>query len=497
VVNQLLALALIGGCTLAGYAKDLSDYRAGDVVAEDIITPVSLMVVDPVATAALKEKEAGRIPVIVRFNAGVAAAVESAIRARFATARSNFMVLQEKNFYQARLTDTQISSKRFPNLMAAFKRRNKGFPLSDPLAVEWARGNDGGAIQDALVARVRVVMEQPIRSFPDDIKLGRQVTIVPVTSMTEPISPNDVKARGWKMARTNLLSLSRARSMVLERFGTNEMAEAKFAERHLRVNSQVETKLTLAVRARHTDPLFIADNYQAGQIIARSGQMMDGKLMAAVGQLLEKTAAGRLSQQVAQEKERVILAQFQSTDVKQSNQKLLAALVTTGSVLLGFLFWAALRRSNHNLLPAVVGHGSPPGLISDPNGAGPAAGGDDSWQQRALVAEEKAERAHVAIREGALAHFKEKLVSNLVTQQTELLETQVAAAAEMAEMERRLNELHAPLQERLRTYETRITDLENALAAKGEENRELIKAKIELLRKQLAAARSGKHLQFN
>ena len=67
----------------------------------------------------------------------------------------------------------------------------------------------------------------------------------------------------------------------------------------------------------------------------------------------------------------------------------------------------------------------------------------------------------------------------------------------MAEMERRLSELHAPLQERLRTYEARIADLENALVAKGEENRELIKAKIDLLRKQLEAARSGKHLQFN
>ncbi len=482
---------------MAIYARDLADYRAGDIVAEDIVTPVSLMVLDPVATAALKKKEAGRIPVIVRLNAGAAAAVESEIRARFATARSNFMMLQEKKSYQARLTDAEISSTKFQNLVAAFKERYRGFPLSDPLAAEWARGNDGHAMQDALVAHVRVVMEQPIRIFKNDFNLGRQVTIVPVTSMSEPITPDDVKARGWKMARTNFLSLSRARALVWQRFGTNELAEAKFAERHVRVNSYVDNEITLAIRARHTDPLFIADNYQAGQIIARSGQVMDGKIMAAVGQLLEKTAAGRLSQQVVQEKERVILAQGQSTDVKQSNQKLLTALVITGSVLLGFLFWAALRRSNRNLLPVAVGNGSSPGLISDPEGAGRAAGGDDSWQQRAMVAEEKAERAHVAIREGALAQFKEKLVGNLVTQQSELLEAQAAAAVEMAELERRLNELHAPLQERLRTYEARIADLEIALVAKGEENRELIKAKIELLRKQLEAARSGKHLQFN
>jgi hypothetical protein len=497
VVKTLLALALAGGCALAIYAKDLTDYRAGDIVAEDIATPVSFMVVDPVATAALKEKEAGRIPVIVRFNPGAASAVASEIRAGYTAARSNFMILQEKNFNQARLTDSQMNSKRFQNLVSAFKRRNKGFPLSDPLAAEWARGNDGRAIQDAVVVRVLAVMEKPIRIFKNDIKLSRQVMIVPVTSMTEPIAPDDVKARGWKMARTNLLSLSRARSMVLERFGTNEMAEAKFAERSLRVNSQVETELTLAARARHTDPLFVADNYLAGQIIARSGQVMDGKIMAAVGQLLEKTAAGRLSQQVVQEKERVILAQVQATNLKQSSKKLLAGLGVTASLLLGFTFWAALRRSKRNLLPVALGNGSSPGLSSDPKRAGHAARGDDSWQHRALVAEEKAERAHVAIREGALAQFKEKLVGNLVSQQSELLEAQAAAAVEMAEMERRLNELHAPLQERLRTYETRIADLENALVAKGEENRELIKAKIDLLRKQLEAARSGKQLQFN
>jgi len=219
--------------------------------------------------------------------------------------------------------------------------------------------------------------------------------------------------------------------------------------------------------------------------------------MAAVGQLLEKTAAGRLAQQVVQEKERVILAQVQATNVKQSSKKLLAGLVVTASLLLGFLFWAALQRSNRNPLPVGLANGSSPGLISDPKRAGHAASGDDSWQHRALVAEEKAERAHVAIREGALAQFKEKLVGNLVSQQSELLEAQAAAAVEMAEMERRLNELHAPLQERLRTYEARIADLENALVAKGEENRELIKAKIDLLRKQLEAARSGKQLQFN
>ena len=53
------------------------------------------------------------------------------------------------------------------------------------------------------------------------------------------------------------------------------------------------------------------------------------------------------------------------------------------------------------------------------------------------------------------------------------------------------------LQERLRAYETRIAELEKALVAKGDENRELIKAKIVLIRRQLEAERSRNRLVLN
>ena len=54
-------------------------------------------------------------------------------------------------------------------------------------------------------------------------------------------------------------------------------------------------------------------------------------------------------------------------------------------------------------------------------------------------------------------------------------------------MEQRLEKLHAPLEERLKAYERRIADLERELAAKGEENRELLKARIDTARKKLAS----------
>jgi hypothetical protein len=118
----------------------------------------------------------------------------------------------------------------------------------------------------------------------------------------------------------------------------------------------------------------------------------------------------------------------------------------------------------------------------------------DSWQQRTVAAEQTAEAAHPAVHAGVLNRlarlFRERLVRGLISQRGQLIEVQQSAADEMAEMERRLNELRTPLQERLRAYEKQIGELEKALAAKGEENRELIIAKILLTRQQLEAERA-------
>ena len=59
----------------------------------------------------------------------------------------------------------------------------------------------------------------------------------------------------------------------------------------------------------------------------------------------------------------------------------------------------------------------------------------------------------------------------------------------MAALECRLEKVNAPLQERLRAYEERILELEKELAQKGQENRELIRFKIQLVRTQLASTK--------
>ena len=83
----------------------------------------------------------------------------------------------------------------------------------------------------------------------------------------------------------------------------------------------------------------------------------------------------------------------------------------------------------------------------------------------------------------------EKVFQTLFRQRAELLSVQQKAEAEMHELEQRLEQLHIPLQERISAYEKRIAELEEELAAKGEENRELIGARISVARQQLSLER--------
>ena len=496
--RSFLIMITAAGVVFSAPAKDPAEYRTGDQVTEDIVTPVPLMVVDPVATKALKDKEEQRIPVIFRYNESALATVEADLREAFSVARSNFVFLVRESFNQAQLKDEQIETDQFLRVIDTFKRRNKTFPLSEEMAREWASGNVVLPEQISLSARVHQAMAGLIRydNLTNTPKLGSQVLLVPVKSESETITLEDVKARAANEFRTNLLTMSRARLALREDFSPEEEAMAKFATRCLRENCFVESDLTRAARARHTDPLFVADNYQAGQVIAKKGQLVDAKIMAALSQLQEKTAAGRLSAQVAFEKEKAQREQAQAAQIRESNKWLVVGLVTAAAVLVLVLLTLALRRREPAMQPLLSGTAGTP-LLDAPSESQVTATNPDPWQQRALAAEQKVERAHAAIRSGVLAQLKEKLVGSLVSQRGQMLEAQRSAAAEMAEMERRLNELHAPLQERLRAYESRIADLEKALVVKGEENRELIRAKIGMMRKQLETERSRNHLEFN
>jgi Glu-tRNA(Gln) amidotransferase subunit E-like FAD-binding protein len=93
--------------------------------------------------------------------------------------------------------------------------------------------------------------------------------------------------------------------------------------------------------------------------------------------------------------------------------------------------------------------------------------------------------------------LKDAVVQELAGQRRELLAAQQAAAAELTELARKLEAVQTPMLERLRAYETRIQELEKMLSEQTEENRELLKLKIEMLRNQIEAERGNSRINFN
>jgi len=80
-----------------------------------------------------------------------------------------------------------------------------------------------------------------------------------------------------------------------------------------------------------------------------------------------------------------------------------------------------------------------------------------------------------------------RLVQALFAQRATLIDTQEEATRRMAELEERIARAQESLQGRFAAYENRIAELEKLLAAKEEENRELMRQNFQLAKKALEA----------
>jgi hypothetical protein len=87
--------------------------------------------------------------------------------------------------------------------------------------------------------------------------------------------------------------------------------------------------------------------------------------------------------------------------------------------------------------------------------------------------------------------LREALHQELSSQRRDLLLAQRAATGEIVALVERLDELQAPVQERLLAYEGRIQRLEKELALRQEENRQLLTLQIEMVNHQLETERTG------
>jgi hypothetical protein len=117
-----------------------------------------------------------------------------------------------------------------------------------------------------------------------------------------------------------------------------------------------------------------------------------------------------------------------------------------------------------------------------------------AWQQRALAAEQRAERAHEAIRRGVVPQLrrwlKQTFAQRLLQDRSRLLDAQHTAAHKAVAVDQRLARMEAQIREQNQVYERRIEELTRELSAAKEENRELIRARITQIKLEMEAARA-------
>jgi hypothetical protein len=506
------ALALLPVSLLS--AKDLAAYRLGDTAEENLTTPVALDVINPEATTARRAAEALKTPAIFRSYPDLATnAVAIDFQTTFAATRSNFLAALKGSSGAAPRSDKKPDPSEFDKLITAFNARNKSFPVSWELADAWAHGNAGLEVQNRLTGALLKMMHRPICSdtLPPGFVVGDTLRLAPANDPSEMVTLEAAERDGKLVTGSSLTTLSRLRMLMRREFPDNEQALARALGTFLAPNCVPDPALTQQARDREASQLVVVNHYNAGETIIRRGQVIDTKAKAALDQLHDRAASGLLNQQIAAEhdlaqraqqqaqqehdraqleqtqaqqaraqaqaehermlkfQEQALSLQTQASKIRASNEWLIIALAGISAVSL-LAFWRQSRQRPR------------PGLL-------PVRRADLPPQNQVAVQPEFA--PHLA------RVIKEALVQELAAQRNELIQAQRTAALEIAGLVHRLDELQTPLHERLRAYETRIQELEKELTARNEENRELLKLKIEMIRRQIEAERAAPRLGFN
>jgi 7TM-HD extracellular len=473
VVIALLSLSSLS-------AKELAGYKIGDRAEEDITTPAPLVIIDAEATVALKEKEGERVPVIFRFYPRALDEAMAAFHESFVKTRGDFLDAVEQNFDERKLDSTGLASDKFSQLIISFQKNNALFPVTTELARLWAGGESDQVYEAPLSASLRDEMKLFIRATnaaPAGAKVGATVRVVSYGD-NETLTEQLVARHGTNHPKTDFISFQRARTDLQNTFPPEQHAAARSLGSFLRPNCFVEAELTIALRTQRAAGISATENYAAGQIIARRGQLIDQKIMATIDALKEKTAAVQLRELAARESTK-------PAPVREKNFWLIGGAAGALLLLGASLGLWVRRKSSVSLLPARRDSGA-----LEPSAS---LAGDSDWQQRALAAESRAEKAQAVIRQGLIAHLarwmSDTLVQKLLLQRGQLIEAQQKAVTEVDKLGQRLDTIHSRMQGRLTAYERRISELEKELDTKDEINRELIQAEIQSIRSQMDAER--------
>ena len=483
-------LSVCGGVVFfisAVHAKDLAAYRTGDLAEENISTPVALDVIDADTTAARKVAEALKTPAIFRSYPNPTNAMVKDFLMAFERTRALFATNLPGAFGVITNADEAVATPGFAQFLTAFNRKAVPFPISTELASVWAHGDSDEAIQTRLVNSLLAMTHRPIRpdNLPAGFGLGETLRLAPVDGPQDELTLADAEQRGKLVTATSVTTVTRLRDLFRRTFSQPEQAMARGIGKFLQTNCELDARLTQQARDRDTRQLVVVSHYDAGQVIVPRGEIIDAKMKAALVQLNEKLMPGQLNSQLAAQREqlraqleRAAAQKIRDQEINQRNQALaartrnqwlLAAFIGISSVALGAWILVRHRRRPVSLLPVRV--------------------------EKSAI--QPSDFFQASLTPQVAQILKDAVVQGLAAQRSELLQAQQAAAAEIGALVHRLDELKAPMQDRLRSYEDRIVELEKDLAERNEENRELLKMKIEMTRRQLEAERERNRVDFN
>ena len=501
-----LILLLSGmGVSVLG-AKDITAYRVGDVVDEDIVTPVALNVIDPAATAALRSSESLKTPAIFLSCPGITNVLAAQFQAAFENTRSNFISAIQGTFHETVLDHATVMSPDFGYLVTAFNIDNKKFPIPTFLAMDWAYGKDGSIEKDKWLGSLLELMRNSIRpdDLPEDFNLGETLRLVPVSDPDEKLTLSDTETRGRMVSGSSLMSVSQVRTQFRREFtGYDEQLLARALSAWLQPDCFPAVALTQSARAAAVRQLIVAEYYAASQVIAPKGSVVDQKIKAALDELQVRPAVSptaviptAVAAMPAPElsEPQVAMAVNQPTPKAQIQPPALSQPVAMPNPLEKS---SSKNSSNGNWLMAGAAFAAVIVLITirrfipkrSRGSSALSVVADTEFKNTPLLQTELAPQLVQIVRQA--------FVQELAGQRRDLLLAQQAAAAEVIRLVHRMDELQVAMQERLRAYESQIQTLEGELTARTEENRQLIRLKIQMIRHQVDAESGVKRVEFN
>jgi hypothetical protein len=93
--------------------------------------------------------------------------------------------------------------------------------------------------------------------------------------------------------------------------------------------------------------------------------------------------------------------------------------------------------------------------------------------------------------------LKEQFVSRLIDQRNEAMDNQRAAASRVDQINVRLGNLQPEIRKRIADYEKRIVALEKELVESNAVNKQLIRTRIQMAKKELEIEKARSNLAWN